>query len=103
MSYSTPYTNKPASNTDAVITVPAIAGAQVELADISWSYDVDPTGGHLQVESPLGTILKQWDVTKGGPGELVFNDGLCGAPGQAVIVTLKAATAQGTVNCTERR
>lgn len=93
------------SNADAVITIAAVTSTVITLDQVSFGYDGDPTAGHLKIESPSGTILQEWPITAKGPGVFSFRDGLAGAVGQAVIITLAAAGSGvvGYVNAVRRR
>ena len=97
-----PYNHSPASNTDAVITIPAQTGVAHEIEQIDFSYDLTPgAGSYIQLESPSGTILKKLYVTASGPGPLPLgNSGVKCAVGEAAIVTLLAGGSgvSGSVN-----
>jgi hypothetical protein len=101
-----PWTNNPnATNTEAVITIPASPGCAIEVEQISFSYDGTPSASRLLTfESPSGTVLQQWWVTNGGPGPLELGkSGVKGAVGQDVVVRLPAdASLKGIVNAIQR-
>lgn len=84
-----PLKDEPSSHTAAVVTITAETTVAQEIEFIAWSYDTDPTGGNLKVESPSGTTLMSLDITSKGPGFIPFS-GSClrGAADQALIVTL---------------
>lgn len=91
------------TNTAVNCTFAAHSGAVRRVKHISWSYDLDmitaAVTGLLTVESPANTTLHSWEIIQGGPGFMEFRDGLEGASGQAIIITLSAvAAAQGRIN-----
>lgn len=100
-----PYTHSPSAATAAIITITAVPDVAHEIEMLGWSYDADPTGGNLKVESPSGTTLFEFDITNKGPGFIPLS-GSClkGASGQAVIITLAsgAGAVSGIVNCIKR-
>lgn len=92
------YFHEPAANTAAIVTVAAVADSAIVLDTIEWSYSGDPTNGALTVEDGAGTTVKKIDITKGGPGQLVFPNGLQFTENTAVVVTLAAGAVNGIVN-----
>lgn len=101
-----PYTHAPASNTEAVITIAAMVGQRIKIASLVFSYDADPTGGILTIESPSGTVKHTEYVTNKGVGPVLFGGGDAGcweAPERntAVVIRLTAGGAGilGAVNC----
>lgn len=99
-----PYTHSPASNTAAIVTIPASTDIAHEIEMIAWSYDGDPTAGNLKVESNSVTLF-EIDITNKGPGFIMFS-GSClkGTPGYSVVVTLAAGGSgvSGIVNAIKR-
>ena len=84
--------HQPSSNTEAVATISAITGVQIEGIMIHFSYDLDPTGGKVQlVEDKAGTpiILSELTVTNKGPGFLPC-EGFVSSPGKSLSAVLAA-------------
>jgi hypothetical protein len=78
----------PASNTNAVVTLPAVIEKRYGVTKIVWSYSGDPTAGSLTVTDG-GSTIRSIAITKGGPGALTF--GACGGTvNSAIVVTLAA-------------
>lgn len=96
----TTHKHKPAANTAATFTVDAVPGVKKVLEHVSWSYTAAPTGGNLKIESPSGTVIHEQDITAAGPDSLNFANGLPGASGAAIVVTLAAGAGAvvGSVN-----
>ena len=62
----------PAANTAAIVTISANVVRLVGIHKIQWSYSADPTGCRLTIsDATLGTI-KDFDITKSGPGSISF-------------------------------
>lgn len=101
-----PLCHSPASDTAAVITIAAVSGVAHEVEQIGFSYDADPeAGAYVQIESPSGTVLQKYYVTKAGPGPVPLgNSCLKGAVGQELIITLTAGASgqSGTINAIQR-
>jgi hypothetical protein len=77
------------ANTNAVLTVAAIAG-QIHILDTLWfSYSGTPTGGRITIAIGGVTVLDQ-DITASGPGPLPLNRMNGGRENQAVVITLYA-------------
>lgn len=90
-----PFTHSPASDTAAVVTVPAQHGVHNEINSLVFSYDRDPAAGaKLTIESPAGTEIWRTYVTAKGCGPILFGEGeaSCKSPTRnaAIIVTLSA-------------
>lgn len=101
-----PLTNKPSSNTAAVITIAAVSNVAHEVEQIAFSYDGAPTGGNVKIESPSGTTLCEHYVTGAGSGPVPLgNSCLKGAVGQALIITLAAGGSgvSGIINAIQRQ
>lgn len=100
------YNHTPASNTAAVVTIPAVEGVAHEIEAISFSYDTDPdAGAYVQIESPSGTVKQKWWVTSKGPGPIPLgNSCVKCARGEAAIVTLSAGGTgkSGAINVIQR-
>lgn len=87
------------ANTVAVINLSAVSGKRHLIGDVQWSYDVLDlaAAGRLFVESPVGTVVKDIDIIKGGPGEITLN--YIAANNTAVRVSLAAVSgAKGKLN-----
>lgn len=102
-----PLYHAPSSNTEALITIAAgNTNTAHEIEFISWSFDADPAAAAaLTVESPSGTVLQKWLVTKGGPGFIPFSgSSIRGAVGSAMLVRLATGGSgvSGTVNAIQR-
>lgn len=92
------------ANTDVVITLtgkdastaPGSASRHL-LHRIVWSLTADPAAAiAINIESPTGTVIASFDVTKGGPGFIDFGaKGLPGALASNTIVTMDLATNTG--------
>lgn len=93
-------THRPAAAADAVVTFAAVTGVVQKLDSIDYSYSAAPTAGNIKVESPSGTVIFQLAVPASGPFSKTWRNGLAGASGQAVIVTLASGggTVVGSVN-----
>lgn len=101
-----PFTHAPASDTAAVITIPAVVGQRIKLASLVFSYTADPTGGVLTIESPSGTVKHTEYVTNKGVGPVLFDGSDAGcweAPEKntAVVIRLTAGGTgiSGAINC----
>lgn len=96
--------NKPSTNTAATVTFDGVDRVVHQLDSIQWSYvGGSLSGGNIKVDSPSGTTIWELDVAAAGPNSVVFRNGLRGAEGQAIVVTLAAggADVQGIVNATK--
>lgn len=88
--FNEPSTNTAAINTNVVIDLAAITGSRRVIKHVSWSLDVDADAGaanvaRLTIESPAGTVLHDYDISKAGPGFIEFpNAGIPGAEGQVL-------------------
>lgn len=82
--------NAPSSNTAAVVTYAATAGAAHVVSGIGWSYSGSPTAGNLKIEDGSGNTVFSLDITAGGPGFLPFDPHKRGTVNTAMIVTLAA-------------
>ena len=93
-------THRPAAANDAVVTFAAIGGVIQKLDSVDWSYSAAPAAGNLKVESPSGTIIFQLAVPASGPFNKTWRNGLAGASGEAIIVTLAsgAGAVVGSLN-----
>lgn len=91
--FETAQTHAPAVNTQAQITFPAAGtGVHNVISGVSWSYDGLPTNGNLTIED--GTdVVREWDITTGGPGFIPFNPPFQGTGDTALTVTLAAGGA----------
>jgi hypothetical protein len=88
------------ANTDVVVTLTGInastapgAGARHMINRIIWSLTGDPAAAiPINVESPSGTVITSFDVTKGGPGFIDLGDkGLPCALASNTIITMDLA------------
>lgn len=84
-----PVRHAPASNTAAVVTITGVPGMKICLHKIISSYDADPTGGSVLIESPASTTKKKYFVVKGGPVPITLAPYTADA-GVNVVVTLAA-------------
>lgn len=82
----------PAANTDAVVTFSAQPGIAHAITGIQWSYNDGPTGGQIDITIGGVEVFKQY-VTAGGAGFYQFPNGLKGAAGSAMVITLAAGGA----------
>jgi hypothetical protein len=92
----------PAANTAATVTLASTASLKHCISQIVFSYNADPTNGNLLVQD-AGTTVFSMDVTKSGPGQVLFNYPLKQATANTqMVITLAAggASATGKVNCT---
>lgn len=87
-----------AVNTDVYVNVAATTH-QKTIKQILWSLSADPAAAvTIEIESPVGTRLSTFYVTKGGPGFLNFGDkGLPCANAGAVQVLLNLAATSGCI------
>jgi hypothetical protein len=90
LSSSTGDVAAPSSNTAAVVTYAASAGAGHCVGQVSWSYNGDPTAGNLKIEDGSGNVIFSIDITAGGPGSIAFTPPKKGTINTALIVTLAA-------------
>ena len=98
------YHHEPAANTAAVVTIATPGAGNATAVDtIEWSYDDDPANGSLTIADG-GATVKKIDITQGGPGQLVFPNGLQFTENAAVTVTLAAGggVVSGIVNVSPR-
>lgn len=80
----------PSSNTAAVVTYAAAGPGRCHvLGGVCWSYSGDPTSGNLKVED-AGVTVFSIDITKSGPGEIVWPQRRIGAKNAALVITLAA-------------
>ena len=95
--------HKPAAATAAIATFDAVGDVVHELDSIHCSYSAAPAAGNLKVDSPSGTTIWEVDVPAAGAYEFLFRNGLRGASGAAVIVTLASGggTVQGILSATK--
>lgn len=93
--------NAPAVDTNAVVTLTAIADKGHVLQQVTYSYHgAAPTAGSLIVEDGLGTTVFDVDITNAGEASLEFNPPIKGSKNTALVITLAAggATVTGKVN-----
>lgn len=82
-----------AANTAVVATFAAVAGMRHTLTGCTVSYSAAPTGGRLTVADGGATVYDV-DIIAGGPTAVPLPaNGIAGAPGNAMTVTLAAAGA----------
>jgi len=93
----------PASNTAAVITIPAVAKTRIIIEDIFSSYSLNPSGGRLQMTDG-GTTVLDIDITETGIRHLISQP-LRAEINSEVVVTLAAGgvSAVGKLNVYWRR
>lgn len=93
--------NTAAANTDVVITLTGIdastapgAAARHMIKQIGWSLTGEPVAAvSVTVQSPSGTTIESFYITKGGPGFMPYTDkGLPCALASNTIITLDLAT-----------
>jgi len=95
------YSDEPAANTAAVVTLAAgAAGVSNVLGMVVWSYDLLTVAGTLVIEDGGGTTVLKIDIPESGPGFIKWEPGLAGTAATAMIVTLAAGGAgvSGIVN-----
>lgn len=77
----------PSANTNAVVTLTAVANNHRAIRTVIWSYSGAPTGGRLNITDG-GSLVLDFDITAGGPGMLPLN--MAFAENTEVVVTLVA-------------
>jgi hypothetical protein len=81
---------EPAANAAAVVTLTPVDANELFVVDhIAFSYSGTPTAGRLTVEIG-GVVICKLDITTGGPGPIDWQRGLCGKPGETIVITLAA-------------
>lgn len=98
--------NTQVANTDVVVTLTGVDASTVPAATarhrverVIWSLSADPAAAiAIKIESPSGTVICNFDVTKGGPGFIDFGaKGIAGALASNTIVTMDLASNTGAL------
>lgn len=89
------FTNTAAANTAVVVTVTAYpTSSPRNVKYVAWSLDATPATAIALTFASNSVTLFQIDITTGGPGFFEFpSDGIPGANGNTIVVTLAAAGA----------
>ena len=84
---TTKTSHEPASNTNAVVTLDAVAGYRHAIRQLFWSYSGGVPVGRLTITDAGSTVLV-FDITAAGPAPMPIN--MKFGSGTAVVVTLLA-------------
>lgn len=90
---STTDVSVPPANVAAIVAYPAAGeGVRNILGGVGWSYDDNPTGGNIQIQS-ANDVIFNLDITNAGPGFFLFIPPKRGGLNSTMTITLAAGGA----------